>query len=298
MSKGIALSIAASVMFGGMYYFASLLAPMNGEEIFGWRVLLTLPMVTVFVWRGGLWPEVRRVGKAARQRPRMAAGLLLSAGLLGVQLWLFLWAPLHGRALQVSLGYFLLPLTMIAAGRLVYRERLTLLQRVAALCAAAGVVNQLWQVGAISWECLVVAGGFPVYFVLRRWLGIESVVAFWLDMAVLAPVALLFIAFDPNWLEMIRSHPKLYVFIPLLGILSATALGCYFAASKLLSFGLFGLLSYLEPVLLVIVALLLGERIAPNEWATYGLIWVAVMVLAVEGGLTLYHRHPPRHKSH
>ena len=37
--------------------------------------------------------------------------------MLGVQLWLFLWAPLHGRALPVSLGYFLLPLVMVLAGR-------------------------------------------------------------------------------------------------------------------------------------------------------------------------------------
>ena len=39
-----------------------------------------------------------------------ALALLTSSALVGVQLWLFMWAPLHGRALPVSLGYFLLPL--------------------------------------------------------------------------------------------------------------------------------------------------------------------------------------------
>jgi len=293
LSKGVLWSISASVLFGGLYYFASLLAPMTSEEVFGWRVLLTLPMVTVFVTHGKLWPQVKAVVTTAFQRPRLLAALMLGAALLGVQLWLFLWAPLHGRAMQASLGYFLLPLTMIAAGRLVYGERLSLLQRIAAGFAAAGVINQLYQVGSISWECLVVALGFPVYFILRRRLGIHSIVAFWLDMALLTPVAFLFIAFDPHWLTLLHSHPKFYVFIPLLGILSAVALGCYFAASKLLSFGLFGLLSYLEPVLLVIVALLLGERIAPEEMPTYGLIWLAVMILTLEGVLKLRHLPPP-----
>jgi chloramphenicol-sensitive protein RarD len=47
--------------------------------------------------------------------------------------------------------------------------------------------------------------------------------------------------------------------------------------------GLFGLLSYVEPVLLVIVALLLGESLAPGQWPTYALIFAAVLVLVLDG---------------
>jgi chloramphenicol-sensitive protein RarD len=46
--------------------------------------------------------------------------MVVSSALLGVQLWLFMWAPLNGRSLDVSVGYFLLPLTMVLTGRLVY----------------------------------------------------------------------------------------------------------------------------------------------------------------------------------
>ena len=38
VSKGIVLSVMASVLFGVMYYFTSLLKPLDGEEIFGWRM--------------------------------------------------------------------------------------------------------------------------------------------------------------------------------------------------------------------------------------------------------------------
>jgi len=57
----------------------------------------------------------------------------------------------------------------------------------------------------------------------------------------------------------------------------------YSRASRLLAFSLFGLLSYVEPVLLLVVALLLGEGIKPGEWLTYIPIWIAVMVLVFEG---------------
>ncbi|MEG1041324.1 MAG: EamA family transporter RarD, partial [Pseudomonas sp.] len=54
-------------------------------------------------------------------------------------------------------------------------------------------------------------------------------------------------------------------------------------ASRLLPFSLFGLLSYVEPVLLLGVALLLGESIKAGEWLTYLPIWLAVLVLILEG---------------
>ncbi|HCP03957.1 MAG TPA: EamA family transporter RarD, partial [Pseudomonas sp.] len=52
MYKGIALSVASSCMFAGLYYYATLLAPLNGEEVFAWRMLLTLPCVTLFMLIG------------------------------------------------------------------------------------------------------------------------------------------------------------------------------------------------------------------------------------------------------
>jgi len=71
--------------------------------------------------------------------------------------------------------------------------------------------------------------------------------------------------------------------IPVLGLISASALVSYILASRLLPFSLFGLLSYVEPVLLVGVALLLGESISRDEWMTYLPIWLAVLVLIYEG---------------
>lgn len=65
---------------------------------------------------------------------------------------------------------------------------------------------------------------------------------------------------------------------------------CYILASRLLPFSLFGLLSYVEPVLLVIVALLLGETINANQWLTYIPIWLAVMLLVLEGAHHLLRR--------
>lgn len=106
MIKGIILSVVASLLFGVMYYYTSMLTPLDGEEIYGWRTLLTLPFLTLFMLFSGDWARVKEMLHWLRQRPQRVLLLLLTTSILGVQLWLFLWAPLHGMALDVSLGYF------------------------------------------------------------------------------------------------------------------------------------------------------------------------------------------------
>ncbi|AZD22697.1 EamA family transporter RarD [Pseudomonas chlororaphis] len=283
MSKGIALSVLASALFAVMYFYTSLLAPLTGVEIFGWRMLLTAPCMTVFMLLSGEWRHVGAILKRLLGQPLLLLALPLSAALLGVQLWLFMWAPLNGYSLDVSLGYFLLPLTMVLTGRIVYGEQLSRLQKIAAGLATLGVLNELYQVGSFSWATLLVAIGYPVYFVLRKRLAADNLGGLWLDMALLLPIALWFVQSGEQGFAVVDQHPWLYLLIPLLGLISASALVAYIIASRLLPFSLFGLLSYVEPVLLLGVALLLGESIQAGEWLTYLPIWLAVLVLVYEG---------------
>jgi chloramphenicol-sensitive protein RarD len=283
VSKGVVLSVLASVLFAVMYYFTSLLTPLSGLEIFGWRMLLTVPCMTVFMIVSGEWRRVWELVRLVAAKPALIGGVVVSSALLGVQLWLFMWAPLNGRSLDVSLGYFLLPLTMVLTGRLVYGERLSRLQKIAVFFAGAGVLNELYQVGGFSWATLVVIIGYPVYFVLRKRLKTDHLGGLWLDMALMLPVALWFVQSGEQGFAVLDAHKGLYALIPMLGLISASALVCYVVASRLLAFSLFGLLSYVEPVLLLGVALLLGESIKAGEWLTYLPIWLAVMVLVFEG---------------
>lgn len=283
MSKGVVLSVLASVLFAVMYYFTSLLTPLSGLEIFGWRMLLTAPCMTVFMIVSGEWRRVWELVRRVAAKPGLIFGLLVSSALLGVQLWLFMWAPLNGRSLDVSLGYFLLPLTMVLTGRLVYGDQLSRLQKIAVFFAGIGVLNELYQVGGFSWATLVVILGYPIYFIVRKRLKTDHLGGLWLDMALMLPVALWFVQSGEQGFAVLDAHKGLYALIPILGVISASALVCYIIASRLLAFSLFGLLSYVEPVLLLGVALLLGESIKAGEWLTYLSIWLAVMVLVYEG---------------
>jgi len=293
MFKGVVVSVLASVLFASLYYLSPFLAPLDGEQIFGWRVLVTLPFTTALLFALKEVAAVRDLLARALAQPRFGMLLVLSSALLGVQLWIFMWAPMNGRALPVSLGYFLLPLVMVVAGRVLFAERLTLGQSLATLLAAAGVAHEFWQAGGMSWETWVVALGYTVYFSLRRWLQTDTLAGHWIDMALLVPVAIAFTLRTPDSWPLVAGHPALWGLLPLLGIVSAVALALYMIASRWLPLGLFGLLSYVEPALLVVVAWLLGESMEPQQQLSYALIFAAVGLLIGDGL-----RHSWRGRSH
>ena len=292
MTRGVSLSVLASVLFGVMYYYTTLLAPLNGQDIFAWRMIFTVPFLLAFVAMTGEQHLVNAIWARLKRQPALIFVLLLSSALMGVQLWLFLWAPLHDKALEVSLGYFMMPLTMVLTGRLVFHERLTRLQMLAVGSALLGVTHELFRIGSFSWPALVVALGYPLYFVLRRKFKLDNIGGFWFDMALLMPVAFGFAWVGQLDWPLAQQQPQLMWLLPILGVISAAALIAYILASRLLTMGLFGLLGYVEPVLLLFVALLIGERLEPQEFFTYGPIWLAVGFLVLEGLLFLRRQIP------
>ncbi|MDD0844167.1 EamA family transporter RarD [Pseudomonas sp. Gutcm_11s] len=276
--RGVALSVAASVMFVLIPGYVRELAPLDGLQVFAQRILWSIPAVLLLVALARQWGVLGAAFQRLSREPLLLLALPVAAALMGVQWYLFVWAPLAGRMLDVSLGYFLLPLAMVLAGRLFYGERLRPLQSIAVACALVGVAHELWLTRAFSWITLVAALGYPPYFMLRRWMKLDALSGFVLEMLVLAPLAIWLIhAYGP--VAVFTQAPQLWWLLPGLGLLSALAFGAMMAASRLLPLGLFGILSYVEPVLLFgVVVLFLGESFAPQQLWTYAPIWLAVLL--------------------
>lgn len=276
--RGVALSLTASVLFALMPGYVRELAPLDGIQVFAQRVLWSIPAVLLLVAVARQWAVLGAVFQRLRNEPLLLAALPLAAVLIGLQWGLFLWAPLVGRMLEVSLGYFLLPLVMVLAGRLFYGERLSPLQGIAVAFALLGVAHELWLTRAFSWVTLLAALGYPPYFMLRRWMRLDALSGFILEMLMLAPLAVwLIVTYSPA--ELFSLSPQLWWLLPGVGLLGTLAFAAMMAASRLLPLGVFGILSYVEPVLLFAVAVLfLGEAFDPAQIWTYAPIWLAILL--------------------
>ncbi|UOQ61734.1 EamA family transporter RarD [Leucobacter rhizosphaerae] len=285
-SRGALASVGSSLAFAGVYFVTPLLAPAAAESIWALRNLITLPVILlaiIAVRQGHLITEIAR---RIRRRPLLLLGILVCGLLIAAQLWVFTWAPLHGRGLQVALGYFLLPLVLIVLGRFLYGDRLSWWQWLAAGIAALGVAVELVRVGGVSWETLLVALGYPLYFVLRRAMGTGHMGGMFWEFLVLVPLAVTLVMVEIVRGTATAENPSLWWSAPLFAVWSGVGIVLYVAASRLLTMSIFGLLSYLEPALLVVASVLNGERITEGEWFIYGAIWTSVLVL-IAGGTVL-----------
>lgn len=285
MYKGVALSVLASVTFGVLYFYTQFLQPLDSEETFAWRMLSTLPFITLFMWWSGDLKHVAEIFRRVLQQPLLLLWLLISSFLCTTQLWLFLWGPINGRGLEVSLGYFLLPLVMVLVGCVLYKEKLSSWQMLAVALAVLGVGHEIWRIGSVAWETVYVALAYPLYFFLRRQFKTDNLGGFWWDLFLILPVAFYLGFVYSDSMALLLNYSHLIWAVLGLGFLSALGLGSYILASRYLPFVIFGLLSYLEPVLLAFASMMLGERVEADEWLTYIPIWLAVLLLVIEGVL-------------
>ena len=122
---------------------------------------------------------------------------------------------------------------------------------------------------------------------LRRWMKFDAFSGFLIEIIILAPMAIwLIIQFgEPG---SFIGTPKLWILLPILGVLSTLAFAAMMGASRLLPLGLLGILSYIEPVLLFLSSIwLVGETIENNQWWTYIPIWIAVVLVVFDSARVL-----------
>jgi chloramphenicol-sensitive protein RarD len=104
-----------------------------------------------------------------------------------------------------------------------------------------------------------------------------------MEILLLLPAALALL-FTRNAFGAIADRPDMYLMLlPGLGILSTFAFFCFLKASYSLPMSLFGILSYCEPIFIVLIAIaLLGETLTVQQLGTYIPIWLSV-------GFTILH---------
>ncbi|WP_280570569.1 EamA family transporter RarD [Chromohalobacter sp. 296-RDG] len=284
---GVTLNVIASFLFASMFAYTSLLTNLNGEEIFGWRMLLTFPCLTVFIITRGYWGQIVTICQRLTQSIMFVVTRIFSAAMLSFQLWLFVWAPGNGHGLSVSLGYFIMPLTMVLIGKIAFQDRMTGYQKVACFSALLGILYQIGFSENIAWPTLAVGLGYPVYFWLRRKTDTNNIGGLWVDMVLSLPISIIFIYSGGEITSDILGNIDTLWLVIGLGVLSASALTFQALSGPHLNLTLFGLLVYVEPALLLVVALILGEEIKASEWPTYLAIWFSVFLLIVEGVTSL-----------
>ncbi|TNH03861.1 EamA family transporter RarD [Testudinibacter sp. TR-2022] len=282
MTKGLLCSLLASALFGYLYYFTTLLTPLSGLDALGFRILFMLPAVLavllLFKQQKQLCEHLTRI----KQQPFLLLVVIFNAAMMGFQMWLYLWAPNNGSAVEVTVGYLLLPLVLVAFGKFLFKETISRYKALAILCAGIAVLLNILLTGRMSWESLAVSLGYALYFASRKFFKMNDLAVFTLEVSLLFPFCVYMVA-QVDLAAAAGINPHIYLLVFLLGLISSIAFIAYILASNWLPINLLGLLGYLETVAMLFISLYIGETIQPASYPLLFGLSAAMLLLMYDG---------------
>lgn len=274
-NPGIVYGLTAYAIWGLIPVYFKLLHAMPAADILAHRILWSLLLLTILA--AGL-----RCGPALAgilRRPRLLATLAGSASLIGLNWLVYIRAVNGGHIADASLGYFINPLANVLLGVVILRERLGRAEWIAVAIAVAGVVWLTVVQGRLPATSLVLAASFSLYGLVRKLAPVAALDGLLIETALLAPLALTWLAVagtpltaaSPGWPLIVAS-----------ALVTALPMLLFAAAAKRVRYADLGLLQYLAPTIqLALAVLVYGEPLPPVRLAGFALIWVALAIYAV-----------------
>ena len=277
--RGIALGVAAYLLWGVFPAFFHLLGSAWPTEILAHRVLWTLVLMAVIL------SVVRGWGALRSLPPRVWAMITAAAALIAVNWGLFIYATTVGHVVEVALGYYIGPLVSVLIGVVVLRERLRLLQWVAVGIATAAVLVIAVGDHRVPWLGLGLAVSFATYGLIKKTVPLPATASLTAEGVVLAPLAAAYLVFlQLAGTATLTGHGAGHVaLLVLTGPVTAVPLLLFGAAARRIPLTTLGRLQYLAPTLQFLLGVVVYGEVMPAErWVGFGLVWVALVVFTVD----------------
>ncbi|CUH63338.1 putative chloramphenical resistance permease RarD [Thalassovita gelatinovora] len=285
--QGLAFALAAYLMWGVMPLYMKMLAHIPPAEVVAHRVIWSVPIAAVVLI------VLRRTQDLveALKSPRILIMACVTAALVSVNWGIYVWSIATDHALDAALGYYINPLFSITLGGLFLGERLSRAQFAAIGLAALAVAILWWDAGTLPWAAvgLTVTWGFYAFF--KKSLPVGPNQGFLLEVLILLPPAL---AYQFYLSTTGQGHFAGSGFDTALlmgaGAVTAVPLMIYANGAKLLRLSTIGILQYIAPTMIFLVAVLVfDEPFGRARMFAFPLIWAALVIYSVSMWRQLRH---------
>lgn len=277
---GIA-AVGAFGLWGLILVYFKAIDAVPAVEIIAHRVVWSALLLALVLLAARRWRAVQ----AAVLDRRLMRTLTASAGLIGVNWTIFVWAVNNDRVLETSLGYFINPLVNVLLGVVFLKERLRPGQWLAAALAAGGVGNLLIGYGALLWVAIALPVTFGLYGLLRKIARVDATTGLLVETTILSPIAVVYLA----WLAasgggaFLCAGPTIDLLLLASGPVTAVPMMCFAAAARRLKLSTLGFFQYLAPTLTFLLGVFVyHEPFDPARQLTFALIWLALAIYSVD----------------
>ena len=278
---GVIAALFAFTFWGLVPIYYKGLETVSAWEVLAHRVLWSVPLLVLFLAiRDG-----RDFWKRLRLPLTSIAWLVLSGMVVSVNWVVFVWAVANDHILDTSLGYFITPLINVVFGYVILKERLSALQLVAVLVAAAGTIYLAWYLGRPPWIALTLAISFGVYGLLRKRLSVGPMLGLLWETALMFLPALAYLLWLSSHSGLQFLNVSLGIDLLLVGSSLVTVLPLIWfnMAAQKLPLSILGFFQYLAPSMSFLIAVFLyGEKFTSGHAVAFICIWLALVLVSVE----------------
>ncbi len=235
------------------------------------------------IWAGGLVLLARQAGEVKRVLGdlKIMAWLAASTAAIFINWTVYVLAVNAGHVIEASLGYYINPLMNMAAGALLFRERMTGAGKIAIALAAVGVVVQAIAIGHLPIVSLGLALSFCAYAVIRKRVAVDAQTGLFFECAYLALPGLLYVL----WLQKtgvghFTNGASVALLLMAAGPATVAPLALFAWAARRMPLSTMGFLQFLAPTIQFLIGVALGEAFTPLRALSFGFIWAGVAVFA------------------
>lgn len=274
--QGLGFAITAYVLWGFLPIYLKALAFMPAAEVLAHRIIWSVPVAGAVLIATGRTRDLR----AALTDPRSLKLALITATLISLNWGIYIWAIAAERTVEAALGYYINPLFSILLGALLLGETLSRAQWISVLLAAVAVVVLTVEAGRLPMVALSLMLTWGIYAYFKKMLPIGPNQGFLLEVLILTPPALAYVI----WLQSTgQGHLFTSVSNAALlmgcGMVTAVPLMFYANGAKLLRLSTIGILQYIAPTMIFLVAVLIfKEPFGGAKLIAFPLIWLALVV--------------------
>ncbi|MEO9515232.1 MAG: EamA family transporter RarD [Paracoccaceae bacterium] len=273
-------AVIAFLTWGLYPLFFKLLSSVAPIEILAHRVLWSC----IILAAGFLLTLGPRASLRAFGNRRNIGIALVSASLISVNWFCFIYAVTNDQILEASLGYFLIPVVNALFGALFLGEALNAAKRLAVAVAFSGIAVVFLISGAVPVIALSIALSFGSYGMVRKLSPLDSPTGLFLETLLLGPAALGYIALFGVPLG--AQPSPIAVLLMLAGVMTLIPLLSMVIAARRLEYATLGFLQYLTPVTQFVIAVgLFDEPITLERLIAFGTVMLAVPIF-LYGSLT------------
>lgn len=278
--RAVGTAIACYTLWGllPLLFMAMAAHGFGAPEILAHRAVWSVFVAGVVLLLAGQWGEARKV----LATPRTLAWLALSALLIATNWSLYVYATTHHATLEASLGYYINPLLNMAAGAVLFREKIDRWSAVAIGLAAIGVVIQTVALGHLPIIGLTLAVTFCGYAVIRKRVPASAQTGLFVECLVLLPIGAVFLA----WLTIQGqatgfASPSGLAWALVNGPATVIPLVLFAWSARRLPLSTVGFIQFLAPTLQFACGVLTGEALTPLRIVSFVFIWAGAGVFAL-----------------